>query len=180
MSKQRVLNPGLAERNGSNGFAVAVVLGAVFALLYGLWLVYPTPESSRLLQVDAYSASFLVIGTGQVIGMAQRRYRLLRTMGILAVLIWILNAYYSFEPVQLVFPAIALCGFLQISWAAEDANQAAMPVTELTTKQLRSMYSLKSVSEIGSRIPDRCSLTIASPFRAARVAKRHSDTWPNF
>jgi hypothetical protein len=111
MTKQFKVISALAVRNG---FEVAGLPGAILALVYGLWLVYPTPESSRLLAVDAHSATFLAIGSGQLIGMVQRRYWLRRVMSLLAASIWVFTAFYSFEPVQLVFAAIAGWGFLQI------------------------------------------------------------------
>jgi len=96
-------------------FEVAELQGAILALIYGFWLTYPTPESERLLAVDAYSASFLAIGSGQLIGMVQRRYPLRRAMSLLALLIWVFTAFYAFNPVQLLLAANAGWGFLRIS-----------------------------------------------------------------
>lgn len=108
-----------------NGFEVAELIGAILALFYGLWLVYPTPESASLLAVDAYSATFLAIGSGQLIGIVQRRYVLRRVMSLLAVSIWVFTAFYSFEPAQLVFAAIAGWGFLRISRSAGHSTRTS-------------------------------------------------------
>jgi hypothetical protein len=122
MTKQFKAISALAVRNG---FEVAELLGAILALFYGLWLVYPTPESANLLAVDAYSATFLAIGSGQLIGMAQRRHRLRRVMSLLAVSIWVFTAFYSFEPAQLVFAAIAGWGFLRIRRSAGHSTRTS-------------------------------------------------------
>lgn len=103
------------------GFEVAELQGAILALLYGVWLTYPTPESARLLAVDAYSAAFLAIGSGQLIGMVQRRYRLRQVMSLLAIVIWAVTAFYSFNPALLVFAANAGWGFLRIGLSGEHA-----------------------------------------------------------
>jgi hypothetical protein len=102
-------------------FEVAELQGAILALLYGVWLTYPTPESARLLEVDAYSASFLAIGAGQLIGIVQRRYPLRRAMSFLALLIWVFTAFYSFNPALLLFAANAGWGFLRISRSGQHA-----------------------------------------------------------
>jgi len=125
MSKQFKVISVLAARNRRNSFEIAELLSASFALLYGLWVVYPTPDAARLLAVDAYSASFFTIGIGQFIGMAQHRYRLRLTMGLLAVPIWVFNAFYSSGPAQLVFPAIAMYALFRISRRAERTSQRA-------------------------------------------------------
>ena len=104
-----------------NGFEVAELQGAILALLYGVWLTYPTPESANLLAVDAYSASFLAIGSGQLMGMVQRRYRLRHVMSFLALLIWVVTAFYSFNPALFVFAANAGWGFLRISRHGQPA-----------------------------------------------------------
>jgi predicted membrane protein len=116
MTKQFTAISAFALRKG---FEVAELQSAIIALLYGLWLVYPTPESAKLLAVDAYSASFLAIGSGQLIGMVQRRYSLRRVMSLLAVLIWLFTAFYSIEPAQLVFAAVAGWAFLRIGRSSE-------------------------------------------------------------
>ena len=125
MSKQFKVISVLAARNRRNSFEIAELLSASFALLYGLWLVYPTPDSSRLLAVNAFSASFFTIGIGQFIGMAQHRYRLRLAMGLLAVSIWVFNAFYFSVPAQLVFPAIAMYALFRISRRAERTSQRA-------------------------------------------------------
>jgi hypothetical protein len=102
------------------GFAISELQSAIVALLYGVWLTYPTPESARLLAVDAYSASFLAIGCGQLIGIVQRRYLLRRVMSLLGVLMWVFTAFYSFNPAQLVFAATAVWAFLRISQCGEQ------------------------------------------------------------
>jgi hypothetical protein len=104
-----------------NGLEVAEPLGAILALSYGLWLTYPTPESARLLAVDAYSATFLAIGSGQLIGMVRRRDWLRRAMSFLALLVWVFTAFYSFNPALLVFAAIAGWGFLRIGRRGEHS-----------------------------------------------------------
>jgi hypothetical protein len=113
MTKQFKAISALAMRKG---FEVAELQSAILALLFGLGLTYPTPESARLLAVDAQSAVFLAIGSGQIIGMVQRNYGLRRVMSLLAVLIWLFTAFYSFDPALLVFAAIAVWAFLRIGW----------------------------------------------------------------
>jgi hypothetical protein len=121
--KRTVVAASLAMRKMRNGFEVAEPLGAILALLYGVWLTYPTPDSANLLAVDAYSASFLAIGSGQLIGMVQRRHGLRRVMSLLALLIWVFSALYSFEPAQLVFAANAAWAFLRINRSGEDSTK---------------------------------------------------------
>jgi hypothetical protein len=123
MTKQFNAISWLAMRKMRNNFEVAEPLGAILALLYGVWLTYPTPDSASLLAVDVYSASFLAIGSGQLIGMAQRRYGLRRAMSFLTFLIWVFSALYSFEPAHLVFAAIAGWAFLRINRSGEDSTK---------------------------------------------------------
>jgi len=115
-----------------NGFEVAELLGAILVLLYGIWLTYPTPESERLLAVDAFSASFLAIGFGQLIGMAQGRYRLRWVMSLLALSIWVFTAFNSFNPALLLFAANAGWGFLRISRTEENATKTPSPGKNLS------------------------------------------------
>ena len=112
MTKQFKAMSAFAERGG---FEIVELWGAILALAYGVWLTYPTPESASLLAVDAYGASFLAIGSGQLIGMVQRRYLLRCAMSLLAVLIWVFTAFYWFELAQVVFVANAVWGFLRIT-----------------------------------------------------------------
>jgi hypothetical protein len=123
MTKQFNAISSLAMRKMRNGFEVAEPLGAILALLYGVWLTYPTPDSASLLAVDAYSAGFLAIGSGQLIGMVQHRYGLRRVMSLLALLIWVFTALYSSEPAQFVFAAIAAWAFLRINRSGEDSTK---------------------------------------------------------
>ena len=127
MTKQFKAISALAERNG---FEVAELLGAILALLYGFWLTYPTPASARLLAVDAYSASFLAIGSGQLIGMVQRRYLLRRAMSLLALLIWLFTAFYSFDLAQVALIANAGWGLLRISRNGQHSTKTPKAVEE--------------------------------------------------
>jgi hypothetical protein len=125
MTKQFKANSPLAVPDVRNGFEIAEALSGTVALLYGLWLTFPTPDSARLLAVDANIASFLVIGSGQLVGMLQRRYSLRRAMSLLALLIWVFTAFYSFEPARLVFAAIAGWAFLRINRSEESSTQTS-------------------------------------------------------
>ena len=124
MTKQFKAISALAVPNVRNGFEVVELVGAILTLLYGFWLASPTPYSARLLAVDAQIASFLVIGSGQLIGMAQHCYRRRRAMGFLALLIWVSTALYSFEPAHLMFAAIAALGFLRIGRSKEHSTKS--------------------------------------------------------
>ena len=113
-----------AVPNVRNGFEAAELVGAILTLLYGFWLTFPTPGSERLLAVDAHIASFLAIGSGQLVGMVQRCYWLRRVMSFLALLIWVLTSFYSLEPAHLLFAAIAAWGFLRIGRSGEHSTTA--------------------------------------------------------
>ncbi|HXB70653.1 MAG TPA: hypothetical protein VNY05_20645 [Candidatus Acidoferrales bacterium] len=142
MTKQFKAISGIAAPNVGNGFQVVELVGAILTLLYGFRLTYPTPDSASLLAVDAHIASFLAIGFGQLMGMAQRSYGLRRLTSFLALLMWAFTSFYSFEPAQLVFAAIAAWGFLRIGRSGERSrkipNDAKESIGEETDKGLCS------------------------------------------
>jgi hypothetical protein len=142
MTKRLNAISALAARSG---FEVAELQGAILALLYGLWIIYPTPESASLLAVDVHSASFLAIGSGQLLGMMQHRYWLRRAMSLLAVLIWVFTAFYSFEPVQLVFAAIAGWGFLRISRRGDQSTETPKAGKKLVGMAHMRGYALHDI-----------------------------------
>jgi hypothetical protein len=123
MTKQFKAISGLVVPNVGNGFEVVELVGAILVLFYGFRLSYPTPDSARLLAVDAHIASFLAIGFGQLAGMVQGCYWLRRLMSVLALLIWTFTSFYSFEPAQLVFTVIAAWGFLRIGRSREHSTK---------------------------------------------------------